>query len=174
MIALILLFNSSLCCPGTRRPFPYQWRAEGRSFNSRWLFPTFLAPVRMAQVSTLLGNKHLELKDRPSALHWYGKGLLVPGQHNEELKSKVRAIIDTYETEDELNQIESTHRGAYVGGYAKWKLAQIAKRRGNDLLAKKILMELEKEYRGGGDWPQSKELSETISPSGKSKYALGV
>lgn len=138
------------------------------------LIPTFLAPARMAQVFTLLGNNHLELKDRPSALHWYGKGLLVPGQHNEELKSKMRAIIDTYETEDELNQIESTHRGAYVGGYAKWKLAQIVKSRGNDLLAKKILMELEKEYRGVGDWPQSKELSEKISPSGKSKYALGV
>ena len=53
----------------------------------------------MVQVFTLLGDNYLELKDRLTALHWYGKGILVPGQPNEELKKKVRSIIDTYDSE---------------------------------------------------------------------------
>ncbi len=52
------------------------------------LLPTFLAPTRMVQVFTLLGDNHLELKDRLNALHWYGKGLLVAGQPHEELEEK--------------------------------------------------------------------------------------
>jgi ABC-type branched-subunit amino acid transport system substrate-binding protein len=119
-----------------------------------------------------LGDNCVELKDRLTALHWYGKGLLVPGGPHEELKRRVRSIIDTYNSEEELNQIESSYRGAYGGGYAKLRLAQMAKGRGNDLFAKKILMELEREYHGLNDWPQAKELLASISV--KSKYTVGV
>jgi branched-chain amino acid transport system substrate-binding protein len=138
------------------------------------LLPTFLAPARMLQVFTLLGDNYLELRDRLNALHWYGKGILVPGQPNDELKKKVRSIIDTCDSGEELNQIESLYRGAYAGGYAKLKLARLAKRQGNETLAKKILMEMEKEYRGVDYEPLVKELSEPIPLPPKSKYTLGV
>ena len=138
------------------------------------LLPTFLAPARMVQVFTLLGDNYLELRDRLNALHWYGKGILVPGQPNDELKKKVRSIIDTYDSGEELNQIESLYRGAYAGGYAKLKLARLAKRQGNETLAKKILIEMEKEYRGVDYEPLVKELSEPIPLPPKSKYTVGV
>ena len=138
------------------------------------LLPTFLAPARMVQVFTLLGDNYFELKDRLNALHWYGKGILIPGQPTDELKKKVKSIIDTYDSEEQLNQIESLYRGAYPGGYAKLKLAQVAKRQGNDPLARKILMELEKEYRGVDYGPLVKGLSESIPFLPKSKYTVGV
>ncbi len=138
------------------------------------LLPTFLAPARMVQVFALLGDNYLELMDRLNALHWYGKGILVPGQPSDELKKKVRSIIDTYDSGEELNQIESLYRGAYAGGYAKLKLARLAKRQGNETLAKKILMEMEKEYRGVDYEPLVKELSEPIPLPPKSKYTVGV
>jgi branched-chain amino acid transport system substrate-binding protein len=138
------------------------------------LFSTFLSPARMAQVFTLLGDNHLELKDPFAALQWYGKGLLIPKQPDEELKKKIRSIIDHFDTEDELKQIENLYRGAYGGGYAKLKLAQMAKRRGNDLLAKNILTELEKEYRGIDYLAQVKDLSESISFPIQPKYSVGV
>jgi ABC-type branched-subunit amino acid transport system substrate-binding protein len=90
------------------------------------------------------------------------------------LKKKVRSIIDTFDFEEELNQIESLYRGAYAGGYAKLKLAQIAKRKGNDSLVRKTLMEFEIEYHGVDYGPLSKELSESIPPPPKSKYIVGV
>jgi ABC-type branched-subunit amino acid transport system substrate-binding protein len=138
------------------------------------LLPTFLSPSRMVQVFSLLGDNHLELKDRLTALHWYGKGILVPGQPNDELKKKMRSIIDTYDSGEELNQIESLYRGAYAGGYAKLKLVRLAKRQGNDTLARKILMEFEKEYRGVDYGSLVKELSESIPLPPKSKYTVGV
>ena len=138
------------------------------------LFSGFLAPARMVHVFSLLGDNHLELKEPLTALQWYGKGLLVPNQANEELKKKVRAIIDTFESEERLNQIESLYRGAYAGGYAKLKLAQLAKRRGDEALAQKILAEHEKEYRTMEDRPPLKELPPPGLPSVKSKYAVGV
>jgi ABC-type branched-subunit amino acid transport system substrate-binding protein len=128
----------------------------------------------MVQVFSLLGDNYLELKDRMTALHWYGKGLLVPNQANEDLKKKVRTILDGSDAEEELKSIESLYRGAYAGGYAKLKLAQLAKRQGNDALAKRFLIELEKEYRGQDYMAQVKELSETIPLSVRSKYAVGV
>jgi len=138
------------------------------------LVSTFLAPPRMVQLFTLLGDNHLELKDRPNALLWYGKGLLVTGQPHEELKKKVRTVIDTFDTEEELNLIESAHRGAYAGGYAKLKLAQMAKKWGYDLIARKILTELEKEYPGMDYVGQAKEVSESIPIPKKSKYLVGI
>jgi len=138
------------------------------------LFSTFLSPSRMVQVLTLLGDNYLKSTDHPNALYWYNKGLLVPGQSQDELKRKVRPVIDTFETEEELNQIESLYRGAYVGGYAKLKLAQLMRRRGNDLLAKKILLDLEKEYPHVDYGPQAKDLLESILISTRSKYAIGV
>jgi branched-chain amino acid transport system substrate-binding protein len=158
-------FRMGICYTQLKRP-----KEAIRVLND--LFSTFLSPDRMVQVFTLLGDNYVGLKDRLNALLWYGKGLLVPGPSNEELKRKVRSIIDTYEKEEELNQIESLYRGAYGGGYAKLRLAQMAKSRGNDLLAKKILMELKGEYHGLGNWPQAKGLLESISP--KSKYIVGV
>ena len=138
------------------------------------LFSTFLAPGRMVQVFTLLGDNHLELKDPFVALQWYGKGLLIPNQPNEELKKKVRLIVDYIDKEDELKQIETLYRGAYAGGYAKLKLAQMAKRQGNDLFAKKILTELEKEYRGTDYLAQVKDLSESILLPMLPKYRIGA
>ena len=138
------------------------------------LFTTFLSPSRMVQIFSLLGDNYLELKDRPAALHWYGKGLLIPGQANEELRKKVKATMDTSNTEEELKSIESLYRGTYAGGYAKLRLAQIAKRQGNDLVAKRYLMELEKEYRGTDYMAQAKELLDMILPSIRSKYTVGV
>jgi ABC-type branched-subunit amino acid transport system substrate-binding protein len=128
----------------------------------------------MVQIFTLLGDNHLELKDRLTALHWYGKGLLIPGYPNEDLKKKVKSLIDASNTEEEFESIESLYRGAYAGGYAKLKLAQIAKRQGNDLLSKRYLTELEKEYRGMDYLVQAKALFETVSPSPRSKYTVGV
>ena len=138
------------------------------------LFATFLSPSRMVQVFTLLGDNCLELKEPLNALHWYGKGLLIPKQPQEELKKKVRSIIDTFDTEEELNQIESLYRGAYGGGYAKLKCAQLMKRLGNDLLAKRIFLEWDKEYREVDYESQAKELSESLRLSFKSKYTIGV
>jgi len=138
------------------------------------LLPTFLAPQRLIQVLTLLGDSHLELKDRTNALLWYGKGLLVTGQSHEEQKKKIRAVIDTFDTEEELNQVESTHRGAYAGGYAKLKLAQMAKKWGYDPIARKMLNELEKEYPGMDYVGQAKEVSQSIPIPKKSKYLVGI
>jgi ABC-type branched-subunit amino acid transport system substrate-binding protein len=138
------------------------------------LLATFLAPARMIHVFTLMGDNYLELKDPLNALHWYGKAILVPGQPNDELKKKVGSIIDSVNSEEELNQIDSLYRGAYAGGYAKLKLAQLAKRQGNDALARKILMDLDKEYRGLDYGPSLKELSESLPFPPKSRYVLGV
>ncbi len=138
------------------------------------LLPTFLAPPRMVQIFTLLGDNHLELKDRTNALLWYGKGLLVPGQPQEELKRKIRSIIDTIDTEEELNQVELAHRGAYAGGYAKLKLARMAKKMGYDAIATKILFELEKEYPKMDYVAQAKEIAGSIPVQKKSKYSIGV
>lgn len=160
-------FRMALCYTQLKRP-----KDAIRILNE--LFSTFLSPGRMAQVFALLGDNHVELKDLNAALHWYGKGLLVSGQSTGELKKKVRSLIDTFSTEKELGEIESFYRGAYAGGYAKLKIALMARRRGDDVSAKKLLLELEKEYRGMDYYSQVKELLEPIYPSVKSKYTIGV
>ena len=160
-------FRMGICYTQLKRP-----KDAIRILNE--LLATFLSPARMVQVFTLLGDNYLELSDFLNVLHWYGKGLLIPGQPHEELKKKVRLIIDTYDTEWELNQIESLYRGAYGGGYAKLRLAHLAKQRGNENLARKMLTELEKEYRTMDYWPQAKELSGSMPPPVKSKYTVGV
>ncbi len=160
-------FRMGICYTRLRRPHD-----AIRILNE--LFTTFLSPARMMQIFTLLGDNYLELKDRLTALHWYGKGLLIPGQANEELRKKVKATMDASTTEEELKSIESLYRGTYAGGYAKLRLAQIAKRQGNDLIAKRYLTELEKEYYGTDYMAQAKELLETILPSVRSKYTVGV
>lgn len=160
-------FRMGICYTQLKRP-----KDAIRILNE--LLSTFLASARMVQVFTLLGDNHLESKDRLTALHWYGKGLLVPGQPQEELKIKVKSIIDTYDTEEELNQIESLYRGVYAGGYTKLRLAQLEKHRGNDLLAKKILLELENEYRRMDYGSQARELLESIPIPIKAKYKVGV
>src|SRR4030043_2023476 len=154
-------FRMGICYTQLKRPHD-----DIRILNE--LPPTFLSSSRMVQVFSLIGDNHLELKDRPTALHWYGKGLLIPGQPNGELRKKVKSILDASETEEELKSIESPSRGAYPGGYAKLKLAQMAKRQGNDTLAKRFLTELEKEYRGMDYMGQAKELFETIPLSTRS------
>jgi ABC-type branched-subunit amino acid transport system substrate-binding protein len=138
------------------------------------LFQTFLSPSRMVEICTLLGDNYLESKDRLTALHWYGKGLLIPGQPREELRQKVRSTMDASDSEEELKSIESLYRGTYAGGYAKLRLAQMAKRQGSDLVAKRYLMELEKEYQGTDYMVQGKELLDTISLSIRSKFTVGV
>jgi branched-chain amino acid transport system substrate-binding protein len=160
-------FQMGICYTQLKRP-----KESIRVLNE--LFSTFLSPSRMAQVFTLLGDNFLELKEPFNALHWYGKGLLIPRQPQEELKKKVRSIIDSFDTEEELNKIESLYRGAYGGGYAKLKLAQLMKRRGNDLLAKRIFMDWDKEYREVEYESQAKELLESLRLSLKPKYSIGA
>jgi branched-chain amino acid transport system substrate-binding protein len=160
-------FRMGICYTQLKRP-----KDAIRTLNE--LLSNFLSPARMVQVFTLLGDNYFELKDPLNALLWYGKGLLIPGPPPEELKKKVRSIIDTFETEEGLNKIESLYRGAYAGGYARLRLAQMAKRRGNHQLAKKILVEMEKEYRKMDYGSQAKELSESIHLSDISKYKIGV
>jgi branched-chain amino acid transport system substrate-binding protein len=110
------------------------------------LLSTFLPAPRMVDTFTLLGDNFVELRDPHEALRWYGKGLLVPNQPQEELKKKIRTLLDGFDTEKELSQVETLYRGAYAGGVAKSRLAQIAKRRGDGVLANKIQDELRKEY----------------------------
>jgi branched-chain amino acid transport system substrate-binding protein len=160
-------FRMGLCYTHLKRP-----REAIRILNE--LFPSFLSPARMVHVFSLLGENYLELRDRFSALQWYGKGLLIAGQPQEELKKKVRAIIDTFETEEDLQRTESLYRGAYAGGYAKWRLAQMAKRRGNDLLAKTLMEEWEKEYPKIDYLSQTKEPTEPVSRPSKFKFTVGV
>ena len=160
-------FRMAICYTQLKRP-----KEAIRTLNE--LLSTFLAPPRMVQIFTLLGDNQLELKDWTNALLWYGKGLLITGQPHEELKKKVRSVIDTFDTEEELNQIESTHRGAYAGGYAKLKLARMAKKWGYDLIARKMLNELEKEYHGMDYVVPTKEVSVSVPIPKKSKYLIGI
>jgi len=160
-------FRLGICYTQLKRP-----QDAIRTLNE--LMPTFLSPSRMVQVFSLLGDNYIELKDRSAALHWYGKGLLIPGQPNEELRRKLKSIVDASDTEEELKSIEALYRGAYAGGYAKLRLAQSAKRQGNDVLAKRLLAELEREYRGMDYMAQARELSEAVRLSTKSKYTVGV
>jgi ABC-type branched-subunit amino acid transport system substrate-binding protein len=133
----------------------------------------------MIHVFTMLGDNYLEMREPLAALQWYGKGILVPSQPNEELKRKVRSIIDTLDSEENLKQIDSLYRGAYAGGYAKLKLAERAKQRGDDTQAKRILSEFEKEYRIA-DYPSLLKDTQVQQPSEpprslrQSKYAVGV
>lgn len=160
-------FRMALCYTQLKRH-----REAIRALND--LLPTFLSPSRMFQVFSLLGDNYLELKDRTQALLWYGKSLHIQGQSHDELKKKVRTIIDTFETEEELNQVELTYRGAYAGGYAKLKMAQKAKAMGYDAIARKILNEIEKEYSQMDYVAQAKKESASPSPPKKSKYVVGV
>ena len=160
-------FRMGICYTRLKRP-----KDAIRILNE--LFQTFLSPSRMMQILTLLGDNHLELKDRLAALHWYGKGLLITGEPRDELKQKARSTMDASDSEEELKSIESLYHGAYAGGYAKLRLAQMAKRQGSDLVAKRYLMELEKEYQGTDYIVQAKELLDTISLSIRSKYTVGV
>jgi branched-chain amino acid transport system substrate-binding protein len=160
-------FRMGICYTRLKRP-----QDAIRILNE--LFPTFLSSSRMVQIFALLGDNYLELKERLTALHWYGKGLLVPGPPNEELKKKVKSILDASHTEEELKSIESLYRGAYAGGYAKLRLAQIAKGQGNDPVAKRYLAELEKEYRGMDYMVQARSVFGTVSPAQRSKYTVGV
>ncbi len=160
-------FRMGICYTRLKRP-----QDAIRILNE--LFSTFLSSSRMVQIFTLLGDNYLELKERLTALHWYGKGLLTPGPPSEELKKKVKSILDSSPTEEELKSIESLYRGAYAGGYAKLRLAQMAKAQGNDPVAKRYLGEIEQEYRGMDYIVQARGLYGTVSPSVKSKYTVGV
>ena len=160
-------FRMAICYTRLKRP-----EDAVRILNE--LLTTFLSSSRMVQVFTLFGDNYLELKDRLTALHWYGKGLLISAPPSEELRKKVKSILDASPTEEELKSIESLYRGAYAGGYAKLRLARMAKAQGNDSVAKKYLTEIEQEYRGMDYIVQARALYETVSPSAKSKYTVGV
>lgn len=160
-------FRMGICYTHLKRP-----REAIRILNE--LFSSFLSPPRMVHIFSLLGENYLELRDRFSALHWYGKGLLVPGQPQEELKKRVRAIIDSFETEEDLKRVESLYRGAYGGGYAKWRLAHLAKHRGNDLLAKTLMKQWEKEYPKTDYLSGTEEPTEPVSRPSQPKFKVGV
>jgi branched-chain amino acid transport system substrate-binding protein len=138
------------------------------------LLSTSLAPARMMQVFSLMGDNYLELKDPLNALFWYGKGLLLEGQPQDELKAKVRSVVDNVDTEEMLARIETLYRGAYAGGYATLRSAQLAKRRGDTALHKKTIEELQKEYQGMDYVVQAREpLGPQPAPE-KPKYTIGV
>jgi len=125
-------FRMGICYTQLKRP------KDGiRVLNE--LLSTFLAPARMVRVFTLMGDTYLELRDPFNALFWYGKGLLVEGQQKEDLKGRVRSVVDTLDTEEALTRVETLYRGTYAGGYAKFRSAQMAKRRGDNALLKKII-----------------------------------
>lgn len=132
---------------------------------------TSLAPPRKVEILTLIGDNYLELKDQDSALLWYGKAILSANPPPEELKKKVRSLIDRITTEKELNQIASSYRGAYAGGYAKWRLLQMARSRRDETAARKFLEELDKEYRTMDYYSEAKRL---LEPLMKPKYTIGV
>src|SRR4030042_481512 len=144
-------FRMGICYTQLKRP-----KDAIRVLNE--LLSTFLAPARMIQVFTLMGDNYLELKDPFNTLHWYGKGLLVSGQPKDELRGKVKSVVDTFDAEEAFIKVETLYRGAYAGGYAKFRLAQMVKRRGDTPLLKKIVSELEKEYQGMDYLSQAKEL----------------
>jgi hypothetical protein len=120
-------FRMGVCYTHLKRP-----RDAIRILNA--LLSTFLSPARMIHVFTLLGDNYFELKDPLTALHWYGKGILVPGQPSDDLKGKVRSIIDGIDKEG-VNQVDLSTEKLFRRLYAK-RLAQIAKRKGKDLLSK--------------------------------------
>jgi ABC-type branched-subunit amino acid transport system substrate-binding protein len=146
------------------------------------LLSTFLSAPRMVQVFTLIGDNHLDLGDPFNSLHWYGKGLLASGQAparvspqaNDELKKKIRFIMERFDKEEDLNRVESLYRGAYAGGYAKFRIAHLVKRQGNETAAKRILAEWEKEYPRADYGDQGKDLLDWYPNASKSKYAVGV
>ena len=147
------------------------------------LLSTFLSPSRMIQVLTLIGDNYGEMGESLNALHWYGKALLVPGQAKEDLKKKVRSIIDRFTKEEDLNRIESLYRGVYAGGYAKFRTAQFMKRQGNEAAAKRILTEWEREYLSAGGTAgrlapdygdEGKDLLDWYRAFFKPKYTIGV
>ncbi|MCX8116474.1 MAG: ABC transporter substrate-binding protein [Desulfobacterota bacterium] len=160
-------FRMGLCYTQLKRP-----KEALRILNE--LLPTFMTPQRMVQVFTLLGDNALEIRDRAQALSWYEKGLQVSGQPQEELKRKIRAIIDSMESEEELNEVEWGHRGTYAGGYAKWRLAQKAKQSGYEAIAKKLVAEVEREYSRMDYVAQRREGMEAPPPPNRSKYHVGV
>ena len=160
-------FRMGICYTQLKRP-----KDSIRVLNE--LLSTFLAPARMVRVFTLMGDNYLELKDPFNALFWFGKGLLVEGQQKEELKVRVRSVVDTLDTEEALTKVETLYRGTYAGGYAKFRSAQMAKRRGNNALLKKIVTELEREYQGMDYLPQARELPGPLPISEKSKYTIGI
>jgi len=160
-------FRMGVCYGQLKRP-----REAIRVLNE--LLSTFPAPARMIQVFSLIGDNYLELKEPFNALFWYGKGLLVQGQQKDELKAKVRSIVDLFDTEESLNSVETLYRGAYAGGYAKLRFAQMAKRRGDISLLKKIVVDLEVEYPGMDYLSQARELLGPLQVSEKPKYTVGV
>jgi branched-chain amino acid transport system substrate-binding protein len=160
-------FRMGVCYTQLKRP-----KDSIRVLNE--LLSTFLAPARMIRVFTLMGDNYLELKDPFNALFWYGKGLHVEGQQKEELKGRVRSVVDTLDTEEALTKVETLYRGTYAGGYAKFRSAQMAKRRGDKSLLKKIVTELEREYPGMDYFPQARELPGPLPISEKSKYTIGI
>lgn len=135
------------------------------------LLSTSLAPPRKVEILTLMGDNYLELKDQDSALLWYGKAILSANPPAEELKKKVRSLVDRITTEKELNQIASSYRGAYAGGYAKWRLLLMARSRRDETAVQKFFQELEKEYRTMDYYSEAKRL---LEPSMKPKYTIGV
>ena len=160
-------FRMGVCYTQLKRP-----KDSIRVLNE--LLSTFLAPARMIRVFTLMGDNYLELKDPLNALFWYGKGLHVEGQQKEELKGRVRSVVDTLDTEEALTKVETLYRGTYAGGYAKFRSAQMAKRRGDNALLKKIITELEREYQGMDYLSQARELPGPLPISEKSKYTIGI
>jgi branched-chain amino acid transport system substrate-binding protein len=160
-------FKMGICYTQLKRP-----KDAIRVLNE--LLGAFPAPARMIQVFTLMGENYLELNDPFNALHWYGKGLLVQGQHREELKGRVKSIIDAFDTEEALNRVENLYRGAYAGGYARYRIAQMARRRGDTALLKEIVGELEREYQGMDYLPQARELLGLPQVAERSKYTVGV
>lgn len=160
-------FRMGICYTQLKRP-----KDSIRVLNE--LLSTFLAPARMIRVFTLMGDNYLELKDPFNALFWYGKGLLVEGQQKEDLKGRVRSVVDTLDTEETLTKVETLYRGTYAGGYAKFRSAQMAKRRGDNALLKKIVTELEREYQGMDYLSQAREFPGPLPITEKSKYTIGI
>jgi branched-chain amino acid transport system substrate-binding protein len=139
------------------------------------LLSTYLPPARMAGVLTLMGDNALELSDPHEALKWYGKALLVPSRPQEELKGKIRSVMDAFDSERDLSQIESLYRGAYAGAYAQSRLARLPKSRGDEPLTPKPSGNVQKGTGQGDSGPQTKEPPGPVQHAPlPARYRVGV
>ncbi len=161
-------FRMGICYTQLKRP-----KDAIRVLNE--LLSTFLAPARMIQVFTLMGDNYLELKDPFNALHWYGKGLLVQGQPEGGTERQGEVDYRHIRYGRGVKQGRNPLPGGLCGRLCKISIRPRWRGAGaTAALLKKIVTELEKEYQGMDYLSQARELLGPLPVSEKSKYTIGV
>jgi ABC-type branched-subunit amino acid transport system substrate-binding protein len=161
-------FGMGVCYTLLKRP-----RDALRVLNE--LLSTHLTPARMVTVLTLMGDNALDLKDPHDALKWYGKALLVPRQPQEEIRKKIRSIIDGFDSQKDLSQVENLYRGAYAGGYAQSRLARLPRPLEHEVPPRKGAGDPGREVGKGDPGPHTQEpLGPSPPAPAPSLYRIGV